>query len=594
MAACEALLEDLDPDERYPEEFVRFRITGFRSDRAGAGVLIVGEALRADLATFVLRLSGESPPTPDDRPGGALSLEALALRLGVAVRTLQRWRGLGLVQHWIDFGAEGRRVGCFEESVRAFALRHPELIDRGPRLTRLDAAERAAIVAAGEREARRGGSPSAIARRLAPRIGRSPEAIRQVLLAHEDALVAKGATPVRQLGERARRLIERAWRRGMPLREIATRLDRSEAAVHRQLAVRRRERLRALRLRWIELPTFELAEAESVILSAPAVRRGLRRLSGAEEAMALVTALRGVEREGMPGRDGADGSRRAKARRPPARRLARAPEAEGEDIRASADRSTADRSTADRATDERTDALVGAWNVLRRRAATAIAALPEVPRSTALDAIETDLRWATLVQQTLLAAALPEALRRIDAWAGRRVETLAADSVRTLLHAAISTVSAVIDRLDPGRGQRLDRVVALETDKALAKLGAGGGAAAGSGGLAAGGGSGGTLGSGSDGLVKATPRESRTIAMADPFAALLPWQAWLDPPRGWRTRLAHLPSPQRDAIVLHHGLEGAAPMPLAEIARALRVGVPAASRLVQDAEGRLRWPGARA
>lgn len=533
LLACEALVDEIDSDRTYPEEFVRFRITGFRIESPTAPALLVGEPLRADLTTFILLLSEGLSLEPGDRAGGALPIDRLAARLGVALRTVQRWRQLGLVQHWIDFsGSEGgdqadggRRIGCFEESLARFARRQPQLIDRQRRLTRLDVAERGAIVAAAHAEIVRGESISAVSRRVAKRSGRSAEAIRQILLRVEPAMIDRGAKPSGQLTERHRRLIERAWRRGVPLHTIARRLDRSDAAIQRQLSVRRRERLRMLRLRWIELPTFELPDAEKVILSTPAVRSGLIRLDGTSDATVLLRNLRGAL------------------------------------MRTASER----------------DALIGAWNLLRRRAATALAALPDVPRPLALDAIESDLRWATLVHHTLLAAALPDAIRRIDVWIGRHLETSTSDRIRALLELAVSTVVRVLDGLDPSRGQRLERVVGLETDKALAKLS----------GVEAQ--STGARSTGADRQPRAALSEVRPVAIDDPFRALLPWQSWLDPPRFWRERLASLDDLPARAITMRHGLDATAPQRLPEIARALRVAVAAASRLVQEGEGRMRF-----
>ena len=47
----DGLAREVDPATAYPEEFVVFRVTGFRPDGAGAGVL-PGEALLADLSAL--------------------------------------------------------------------------------------------------------------------------------------------------------------------------------------------------------------------------------------------------------------------------------------------------------------------------------------------------------------------------------------------------------------------------------------------------------------------------------------------------------------------------------------------------------------
>src|SRR5262245_58245432 len=57
MDAAERLVADIDPQMNYPEEFVVYRITGYRPDRSGEATMFVGLALRADLVNMVLRLS---------------------------------------------------------------------------------------------------------------------------------------------------------------------------------------------------------------------------------------------------------------------------------------------------------------------------------------------------------------------------------------------------------------------------------------------------------------------------------------------------------------------------------------------------------
>jgi hypothetical protein len=575
VQAAEILLAELEPTQTYLASVIEHRITGFRpraaSPRASASIdletseraddeLYVGEALIADLATLGLRLSEGLSLRPSDRPGGAVPLEKVATRLGVGLRTLQRWRVLGLPLHWIDFDA-GRVIGCYEAALAAFLRRRPELVAR-QRSTRLTPDERRAVVEEARAiRAAEGGSLSSVAATLATRHGRAHETVRTLLERHD----ARSPSPIfvgsdvdrGPLDEHDRRVIERAWRWGIPLSDLATRLGRTVPAVHRQLMVRRRERLVGVKLEWIELPSFSLPDAEQVILGAPAACSGLRRLTGASDATEVVKSLRD----------------------PPARPLAQArPDAHG--VRATVGRAAKSRGTrrpevlrpVDDASAEDTlrhDALVAAWNLLKRRASAAISALPPVPGAAAVDAVERDLRWAALVQQTLVCDALGDAIRRADGWAGRRIELLPVEALRALLTQLVAVCREVIDRVDPSRGNRLDRLVALETDKALARR------------------------AGVDSADAPRPRATAdraasAVSIADPFCRLSPWQAWLDPPVLWRERLSSLPETLRLAISARDGLDGHAPRTPRQIAVALRSSPSAAARMAVDAEGMLR------
>lgn len=531
LDACEALIASIESEQNYPEEFVIFRITGYRREGRIDTATLVGEALVADLATLVLRLSEDLALTPQSRPGGAVTLESLARRLGTSLRTIQRWRNLGLLQHWIDFPAEGRRVGCFARSIDAFAARCPELMAVRSRRTRVDDEERAALIArATAMRAERAASLTTISRRLAEESGRAAETIRQILQRHD----ATAATPIfterPALSDRQKVLIERAWRFGVPLERIAARLERTAGAVHRQLLLRRAERLRAVQLGWVELPTFRLPDAEEVILGAEPVRRGLVRLTGTRDALELLGRLRASPAATRS--DPTAGKRESESAEP----LERA-------------------------------ALLAALNMLKRIATTQINELAAVPTTAAVDRIETLLRHLTLVQQSLLASVMATALARADAWAGCGVERLPSDEIRALIPELVRVCLEAIERIDPSRGQRLDRRVALDTDKALARR---------------------TAATGPRRQKASAGHLSQGVSIADPFRRLAPWQEWLDPPPRWQERLPGLPESARRAVTLHFGLDGTAPHSLSAVARALRTSEPGASRLVQDAIALLR------
>ena len=223
--------------------------------------------------------------------------------------------------------------------------------------------------------------------------------------------------------------------------------------------------------------------------------------------------------------------------------------------------------------DDRVDTLVAGWNLLKRRAARLIAALPAVPSAGALDAAQRDLRWASLLQQTLVATSLREAVRRADLWAGRRIDDLPAELLRELLGLLVRVCTETIDRVDPSRGNRLDRLVALEVDKALASRGPDRAAM------------------GRDGMVRpraAAGRARGSVAVPGLFDSLSPWQAWLGPPINWRARIGALPQVEARAVTLAHGLDGSAPRTLREAGRTLGASPSVVARWLADAEAHLR------
>ncbi|MCZ6446325.1 MAG: hypothetical protein O6758_09085, partial [Planctomycetota bacterium] len=112
MEAAEQLVAQIDPQQVYPEEFIIFRITGYRPDLPDEPVGLVGEALVADLVTLIQRLSQglDLSSLNDDRT--PVMLDDLARRLNVSAKTLQRYRKQGLVCHYVVFGDGTQRLAC--------------------------------------------------------------------------------------------------------------------------------------------------------------------------------------------------------------------------------------------------------------------------------------------------------------------------------------------------------------------------------------------------------------------------------------------------------------------------------------------------
>ena len=92
MEAAERLVAEIDPSRNYPEEFVVYRITGYRPDRGGPPVTLVGEALVPDLVNLVQGLSQGLDLSWNDGGRTAVPLIRWIRRLKVSGKTLQRYR----------------------------------------------------------------------------------------------------------------------------------------------------------------------------------------------------------------------------------------------------------------------------------------------------------------------------------------------------------------------------------------------------------------------------------------------------------------------------------------------------------------------
>ena len=250
MDAAEQLLDDLQPDRLYPEDFITYRITGYRSDLPGHRTSVVGEALQRDLVTFIQSLSW-TVDLPRRQPRGtAINLDDLASRLGVSRRTLQRCRGDGLVLHYVRQEDGQRRLACYPDALDRYLSHSAARIASAAGFSRITPEQRDLIIGRAKASAADGVSLNETARRIAVDIGRSHEAIRRVLRAEDRS----SGQPIFQehgpLTIRDAVLIERARDRDVSMARLAIRFNKSVSALHRSLLRSRRSRLSTLPLVW--------------------------------------------------------------------------------------------------------------------------------------------------------------------------------------------------------------------------------------------------------------------------------------------------------------------------------------------------------
>ena len=402
------LAMQVDPDGVYPEDFVVFRVTGYRPD-AGSPRMLSGEALRGDLSALAERLSESAGLTEEDVSGPVETVASLTERWGVSRRTLERYRRLGLIARRVDLGL-GRRALVFGRAgVERFESIHADRLKRAGGFTRFDARELDVQWRAAERYRRRlGWSINRIAQRLAVRTGRSAEGIRRSLVRRDrersrsgDALFPEPGPPT----PRDRLLAVRAARRGVEPALLARRLGRRKSAVVRALNDGRADLLRSL-----GLPDGPgVLDLNKAIPDTEPVRSGLR-LTG---ETSLGTLLEQMRERTMP-------------------------VSFEERVRGSA------------------------YRTLLGFAGARVAAFPASSVSGAeLDTIETALRWASMLKVLLVRSQMRLAIDTLEARIGGGLETLRPVRGAELACGAINAVCEGVDRFDPSRGGRLAAPVSL-------------------------------------------------------------------------------------------------------------------------------------
>ncbi|MDZ4831833.1 MAG: hypothetical protein SGJ09_16765 [Phycisphaerae bacterium] len=511
MEAAEALTVELEDGATYPFEFVIWKLTGFRPSAAPPKP-IEGATLRGDLVTFILHCSERIPVPADARPGGAVTLAELAVELGVVEKTLRRWRKRGLLCHRVRL-ADGRsRVGVFRTSLADFARRHPTLVTEAADFSRMDSETSRRAITLVRTLVADGLTANLAAKRVASAIGRSHETVRQLL---DRTSAPLGATSKRRTRstDRAvqdRRFAYRAWRFGVPIEKISERTNTKPDAIRRHVDIARAERLRGLRVRWVEFGTFERNDAEATLLAAPAARRDLAPHFEPPEAVTMLETIG--------------------AGRPP--------------------------SGAASATE---DAMLAAYNLLKRRAKLGIDALARSPDRTALDRIETDLRWALRLKRRLAERFLPAAVARVQQSLGGPLLRRPAEEIRRLLDACLSVIQETIETVDPSRRQSPQRIVALETDRLLAQI------------------------SGTLKRDRAAARHDRgSIKLERFFDRILPWREIVEPSR----KRADLTPEEARLVARRYGHDGTPPRTLEELAKEERTTVARVVKRLADAERR--------
>jgi transposase len=429
MDAAETLLAELEPAVRYPGEFVRWRLQGDREEDAESTFeeAIDGATLLRELAVFVGRLSERFPTDPTRYADGGLLQNAAAERLGITVRTLQRWRDAGLAFRWLTTEGSSAakpsivKLGVLNQTLARFLQRNDGRAERAASFSRMSSQEaerlRTRAHAMIERE---GITVNEAARRVALESGRAHETLRQ-LLQHTtgESVVRRGVGA--RVSARERVLVLRAHDAGIEPSAIAEHISRSAASARRILAEARAERLRRLRPVWIELPVFAQRDATRVLLDAKAVveRPLTEKPLWLFDAPAIWSLLDTATAQGGP-----------------------------------------------------ESLLLSAMHLQSKLAAQAIDSLTTVPSASALDQLETELRRADMLRRRVGECVFGAALTRVGQHLGSPLYQLPESRLRGWVDFSVSIVQQVINDFDPtARGElkpRLDRRVGLEADKQLA------------------------------------------------------------------------------------------------------------------------------
>lgn len=269
IARAEEFLNSIDEQREYMYGEIVHQITSYRSDMYPS-LSVGGRDLAHDVRLFVEDLSDSADIPAETLSERVLTVEDVSREFRVSTKTVDRWRDRGLVSRRLVFGKR-KRIGFLQSSVDRFVARHAADVARGSKFTQLDDNERLEIIERARRLARAGAGPSEVSRRLARKLGRSPETIRYTLKAFDEqnpaaAVFAESGPP---LNEQARRDIFDAFRRGESVDELAIRFRRARTRIYHIIGEMRARRLLDQPISFMFNESFDAPNADEVILSEP-------------------------------------------------------------------------------------------------------------------------------------------------------------------------------------------------------------------------------------------------------------------------------------------------------------------------------------
>jgi RNA polymerase sigma factor (sigma-70 family) len=268
LGRAERLLAEIEPDKKYPWQYVCYRITDYRPD-SHPELMIDGSDLVHDLCLMIEAFARTAPAVPIEAVAEPiLTIDQISRDLHVSTKTISRWRERGLVGRRILFNGR-RQVGYLKSVVDRFLAVNKDRVERSGRFTQLTEDEKDDILRRAQRLARVNGSTlTEVSRRIARRLGRSPETIRYTIknfdrLHPEQALFSATAGG---LNTETKQALFSSYRRGTPVDTLAKRFHRTRTSIYRVLNEVRAQRLLDQPLEYIYHPSFDEPTAEAEIL----------------------------------------------------------------------------------------------------------------------------------------------------------------------------------------------------------------------------------------------------------------------------------------------------------------------------------------
>jgi RNA polymerase sigma factor (sigma-70 family) len=268
LARAERLMAEIDPSKDYPYQFVCYRVTDFRPNTY-ADLLIPGEDVIHDLGLLMTELARSMPAVPvEEVAEPVMTLEQMSEKLHVTTKTINRWRKRGLVG--VPVLVNGKRhVGFLPSLVDPFLHKHKERLAKSGRFSQLSDAEKDDILQGARRMRQLGANLTQISRRLAHRLGRSPETVRYTIKNFDREHPDQALFPSRTgpFDPETKQVIFNSFRRGIAVETLAKNYHRTRSSMYRVVNEIRAQRLLDQTLEYIPSVVFDDPTQEALILA---------------------------------------------------------------------------------------------------------------------------------------------------------------------------------------------------------------------------------------------------------------------------------------------------------------------------------------
>jgi len=267
---AERLVRVINPSNRYPYDFICFKLTDYRPREPVSLEPMSGGDLLADLARFIWDVSSQSAVSVDHLPERAVAASHLAERAGVSEKTLRRWQRYGLALRRVTTDAGRTCEVILAGTWEWFVDHHERRVSRAAAFSRVSTTQRRWVV----REARKlfhgqGLKRHQIEKMLADRIGRARETVRYILNRHDaSARADRRVFPARsKLSQDDGLRIWEMYRRGVPASHLARACGRSVSSVYRIIHNSRTSYWLGREVDYVYSAEFDMPNAAETILA---------------------------------------------------------------------------------------------------------------------------------------------------------------------------------------------------------------------------------------------------------------------------------------------------------------------------------------